>query len=638
MAQARKTSFNYIIPPQGRQLLDGGLNNKFERSVIQPNESPDCLNVIFGGGTAETRPGTTRINSTGAASAAFDGIFTRHTDTGASSLIAVLNASVYVLSGTAFVSLPSALSVFTAGALVGFSEFQNYVFMGNGGAAPYKYNGTNFTRHGIPMPSSNTLSLASGNSGGLTGDYRYKFSYVNSALVEGDVSSATATFTAAAATISVTSIPTAAASLGIIARRLYRTQAGGSSYALVTSIGNNTDTSYSDTVADGSLTTAAPTDQGEPPNYQVVKYHAGRLFVNDPANPNYIVWSEVDNPYVFKADSFIKIGDATSDLVVTFEPYDQHLVVFCRNSVFILYMPSTDDADWVLLRTRSPYGCRSPFGVAAERNRLIFAATEADRFVGFAELQGAALTTDATLLTDAVMGSDLVSQQIEPDIALVPSTMVPKIVMQVYKSKVWIALAYGANQTTNNRVYIYDFSIANLQKRKASWAPQSGIAASMFCIYSSTITWGSATTSGLALKGDQTAYNDDGSAINSYWWGAEVSGLKGHEGYFKNWRRVTLLVEKYGAYFMQLRYRLDSDLSTLGNTQDIDLSPGGSTWGSMIWGSANWSVGQKMEDEKVDLGQSPGERIQVGFSNKNTVNQGFKVHGLTIEYDLRGQR
>ncbi|MGE3840036.1 MAG: hypothetical protein AB7I50_00470 [Vicinamibacterales bacterium] len=54
----------------------------------------------------------------------------------------------------------------------------------------------------------------------------------------------------------VTSIPTGPT--GTVARRIYRTKAGGSEYFLVGTIGDNTTTSYTDRVFDDYLTTGAP--------------------------------------------------------------------------------------------------------------------------------------------------------------------------------------------------------------------------------------------------------------------------------------------------------------------------------------------------------------------------------------------
>jgi hypothetical protein len=262
------SQFRRIYPGQGRVLFDGGKNNKFERSIIADNESPDCANVIFSNGAVETRQGVTKLNTTSVGTFVFDGLYTRRADDLAETMCAFAGGHMYTLGTTTFTTVPSAQSVFTAGVRVGATQYENHLFIGNGGVIPYKYNGTDFTRHGV-YPPATTSTVSSQTTGGLTGDYRYKVTYVNSMSVEGDVGPVTATFTAAAATLRLASIPVAPQSWGVSSRRIYRTEAGGSTFKRLTTIADNSTTTYDDNNADAALGTAAPTDNGVPPKYSV---------------------------------------------------------------------------------------------------------------------------------------------------------------------------------------------------------------------------------------------------------------------------------------------------------------------------------------------------------------------------------
>jgi hypothetical protein len=86
-----------------------------------------------------------------------------------------------------------------------------------------------------------------------------------------------------------------------------------------------------------------------------------------------------------------------------------------------------------------------------------------------------------------------------------------------------------------------------------------------------------------------------------------------------------------------MRYRTDSDLG-VGNQKLIDLTPGGSLWGSFTWGTDTWDVGRQEKDIRQSFGQLRGKRIQLKFSNLNTLNQKFKVIGLNFVYNLKGLR
>jgi hypothetical protein len=218
------SQFRRIYPDIGTKkiLLDGGLNNKFEKSLLQDNESPDVLNCVFENGSAGTRGGTSKLNTAAAATFAFDGLYTRVDKTGAETMVGWVGGSLYALNATTFVTVPSAQSVFTAGVRVGADHAENYLFMGNGGSIPGKWNGSEWTRHGV-YPATATAAAASQATGPLSGTYQYKYTYVNTGLVESDVSPVMSTFTGALATIRVT-VAVAPTSFGVNARKVYRTE------------------------------------------------------------------------------------------------------------------------------------------------------------------------------------------------------------------------------------------------------------------------------------------------------------------------------------------------------------------------------------------------------------------------------
>jgi photosystem II stability/assembly factor-like uncharacterized protein len=74
-------------------------------------------------------------------------------------MIAFAGGSAWTLAGTTFSTIASAQSVFTAGFRVAAAEYQQHMFIGNGGVVPYKYNGTAFHRHGVyPPTTTSTVS------------------------------------------------------------------------------------------------------------------------------------------------------------------------------------------------------------------------------------------------------------------------------------------------------------------------------------------------------------------------------------------------------------------------------------------------------------------------------------------------
>jgi hypothetical protein len=636
------SQFRRVYPGKGRILFDGGMNNKFERSIILDNESPDCLNVVFSNGAVETREGTTKLNTAAVGSFVFDGLYTRRADDNSETMVAFAGGHMFTLAGTSFSTVPSAQSVFTAGFRVATTQYENKMFMGNGGVIPYKWDGTYFTRHGVypPTATASAGSAATGAALASGSSYTYKFTYVNSFSVEGDLGPATTHVVTvnSMGNVALTSIPVAPQSFGISARRIYRTEAGGSTFKRVTEIANNTTTTYDDAVLDGSLGVTAPSDNGVPPNYSVCIYHQNRLWVNDPANPNYAWYSELGEPYTFQSTNFRKFGDASSDLVKGFSIQDNSVVIHTERGAGLVYMPSTDDSTWVDVKIKTPYGTKSPFGVVNFNGKQLYPAMENDKFIGFAALSGAAVDPSSTLLTVSNAGSDLKTDRIETDMFDVVETYVGNISGIIYKNKAYLSLTYGSGSTTNNRIYVMDFSISNLAKtQKEAWVPWTGLNAAQFTIYGGNLYYASSTATGFVYRMEAGVYSDDGAAINSYYWTKEFSGADSEYNDFKDFRYVNLLVENSGDWFMNFAYRVDSD-SGDGSTQQLDLDPGSSLWGTMVWGSDTWGGGSDQEENRIYLATARGKRIQFKFSNQNTAGQKFKVHGLSFAYNLKGYR
>ena len=634
-----KSPFQQIYPTNGRTTMDGGLNNKFDRDGILDNESADCLNVIFDEGSVETRGGTSLLNTASVGSYVCDGLFTKHESTGAESMVAWFGGTLWALSGTSFSTVPSGQSIFTAGQRVGAAEYEDYIFFGNGGSIPMKYRDGELTRHGVYAPTTAPVVATAATGTVLTGDYQYKVTYVNSNLVESDVSDASSTITVASQNVALTSIPVAPTSFGVESRRLYRTEAGGTSFLRLATLSDNTTTTYDDGIADGDLGVSAPSDQGVPPNYKVIVYHQGRMFVIDPSDA-LVKYSEVGNPYVFKALSFRRIGDTTGDIPETLAVYDNAIIVGCKRSTHMVYMPDTDDANWINVRIITPYGSKSPFAMFKYNNKVMFAATEeaGSNFVGFAAIQGNAVEPDVTLLTRSTLGSDLKSNKITNEVADYKDSLAGDFTAIVHKERAYITTAKGSSATENNRILFFDFSIENLgKKQKFAWSPWNGISAADFTVYDDTLYYGSSEDVGQVFEMNTSSYNDNGTAIDSYYWTKEFSGIKGQENWVKDFRWLNLFYELSGQWFMNYIIRVDSDKGSGAGSQ-LDLDPGGSTWGAMLWGNDPWDAGMQEFENKISIGTYRGKRVQFQFNNQNTAGQKFKVLGLNLTYNLRGRR
>lgn len=634
----------------GRQQIDGGLNDKYAASIIENNESPDVLNVIYTAGAVETRQGVTKLNTTACGSFACDGIYSYRRSDGAESMCVFFGDLMYTLSGTTFYTVPSAQSVFTHGSRIASEQLENYIFFCNGNTSPYKYNGY-FTRHGNVAPTQ-TAAVASNGVGALTasGNYLYKYTYVNTNVVEGNVSPLSSTFVISTTSgqNTVSSIQTAPVSYGANNVYLYRTKANTTTPFYRIATFTNGTTTFNDNVGDTSLTIQGPTDNAGPPNYNSICYGEGRLFCNDTAFPNYVRYSNAGDPYTFPTTNFVTVGDNTSDLVKAVYYYNKSIMICCEKSIWFLYLVDGTAANWIgPFRSTSPYGTKSAFGLFMYDNKVCFPAMYNQQFVGFAAVSGNVLDTSRTVLTVSSAGSDLKSDRIEPDMYSVQTGYVQNISATVYRKKAWIAVTYGSSATTNNRVYQMDFSQSTLKPNQpVTWAPftfaGTGPTPAQFVIYSGSLYYGSSVLTGFVYKAESGVYSDDGVAINSYAYTKEYScESEDPEGsdtaLVKDFRYVNMLAEASGNYYMNFSYRVDSDTG-VGVSQQVLLNPGGSSWGSLLWGTGLWGGVRTQIEPRIYLSNARGRRIQFKFDNQNVAGQKFKVTGFNMLYNLKGYR
>lgn len=110
-------------------------------------------------------------------------------------------------------------------------------------------------RVGCPDPATSCTAADSGTPGNPSGSYQYLITYVNS-FGESEPSPRSPAVAVTTNQISLTAIPTADAAAIVTARRIYRNQDGGTVWYLVATLSDNTTTTYTDNVADASLTTA----------------------------------------------------------------------------------------------------------------------------------------------------------------------------------------------------------------------------------------------------------------------------------------------------------------------------------------------------------------------------------------------
>jgi len=137
----------------------------------------------------------------------------------------------------------------------------------------------NFTSVTAPTACTAALIETAGNVD--AGTHKYKVTYVND-TGETTVGSSSNTVTADGThkQVSLTSIPTSSAS-SVTARKLHRTKAGGSTYYYLATIYDNTTTTYTDNIADSSLTATSARSNT---TFGKIKVNGGVIMTADTSN------------------------------------------------------------------------------------------------------------------------------------------------------------------------------------------------------------------------------------------------------------------------------------------------------------------------------------------------------------------
>ena len=633
---AKYQQFQITVP-----VLDGGLNTKNTPPTLPMNESPDLNDVVFDDyGAVGTRNGTLLLNTAAIASASIDMLESYVQNDGTRMLLAGCASGIHALSGTTFAPVTESTGLYTAGVAIHYAQQNNVMFFQNGTQRPYKYNGTEFTNAGNSAPTG-TVSLVCGAAGTLTGSYDYAFTAVNSYAAQSDYAVLAASLTVAAGEIILTDIPTWPASSGVNTVNLYRNTAGASGvYWLVTAISNGV-SAYTDNNSDSTLVIEAPDDQGQMPTVKYMVSYKERIFcAGNATNPMRLYFSKATEPEVFPSTNYIDVGTGDGLPIKALAVYSNSIVVHKNDgkgqgTIYLLYLPdSTDVSDasnWYLFKAPAAFGAVSHKAQAFFSNLLGYI----NRY-GFYAFSGQDIAASAADSSVGKFLTDSHTFKIEPDVFDINESLIEGCAAIQYKNKIWLAVPKGSTSTANNYVYQYDFVRASSESRQiGAWGRFDSLNINDFTVHDGELYGGSSLEDGFVYKLD-TGTSDNGSAIDSYYKTAEISGLPEHRDHTKVWRYVFLTVDTPGNWNMSMNYIVDARNES-GTLVSVNLDDQGNDWGSMVWGSDIWGGELTRDRKRIILKNAVSKTIQLKFST-NTADQYWKVHEIQFVYNLRSRR
>jgi len=254
-----------------------------------------------------------------------------------------------------FLDSPSTIYTgLTAGKKCTFGILNDKLFISNGFNYPLVYDGTYVKEMGAP--TAKDLLVA----GGLTGAYYYAMTYVIDG-VEIILGTKSNTITVSSKSIDL-DLPVGIATC--TSRKIYRTEAGGSTLKLLTTINDNTTTTYQDNTADGSLGANIPSTNSSCPTPQFITVKDEKIIGAVNANrPNYLYVTEFEVEVFFNTSGVYDVsgvGNDNSPLTGLIEDYNQ-IVVFSERHI---YLADTSGLTTSVKQTTSNVGCIDGFSIA----------------------------------------------------------------------------------------------------------------------------------------------------------------------------------------------------------------------------------------------------------------------------------
>jgi len=214
----------------------------------------------------------------------------------------------------------------------GINPPQVYDIATNYGGVSYSFTTAKTKNMGAQAPVT-TPTVATPTAGGSVpvGTHRYQvtFMYYDSEESNGSPISATETTTSGFQTIPLTNIPIGG--YGVTARNIYRDNNGDNNFLLVTTISDNTTTSFNDNIAQGSTPTPIPQFNNIPPTFGKCALWLDSIFIAPSGETNLVRYSNSGSPDIFDPANFITCQ--SDDVVSALSVYNGKLYVFGLHSV-----------------------------------------------------------------------------------------------------------------------------------------------------------------------------------------------------------------------------------------------------------------------------------------------------------------
>lgn len=425
----------------------GGLNTRDLDTIIRDNELSDVANFNFNKrGALKVRMGFTKFGNTALGSFDVKSVGGYYKVGSSVEIIATGSTIISKVTSTSKTDIKTELT--GDGLIFDLHQYMNHYYMANGTDPVQVYDGTSVWDIGYPIPTSNCSAAQDGTTGGLEAKtYKYKITHYYSDGESNCCADITSQLAVAGKSIALSSIPIGGAR--VTQRKIYRTVGDGSTYKLLTTINNNTATTYLDSIADSGLGADMDTDNEIPPVCHYAVNHKGRLWLaGDPNHPSRLYYSKALHPEAFPALYYWDVGEDDGTIITGLSINLGMLVIFKNYSTWIISgdLPVGTGADMTLINANPRVGCVSFKTMAHAGNDLLFLSPN----LGVQRLHRVILATTETMDVEAL------SDKIDTTIAGLADGYLQYACAEVFDHKYHLFVPDGVSQTSNNIALVLD--------------------------------------------------------------------------------------------------------------------------------------------------------------------------------------
>jgi hypothetical protein len=491
------------------KLMDfsGGLNTRDIDSKIREMELSDVRNFTYDRlGALTIRKGQTLITPTAWSADAIKSGLGYYKESADPEVIVSSGTSIAKINSTyGFTDIKTGLT--GDGLFTDMHQFMNKLFMSNGTDVGQVYNGTAVHNIGYPIPTSNCTAAQDATAGGLEAKtYKYKVTYYYEDGESNECAATTSQLAVVDESIALSSIPVSADSR-VTARYIYRTIGDGETYKLLTTLSDNTTTTYLDSLADSSLGADIETDNNTPPLYDFCVNHKGRLWF---AIGTTLWYSKALHPEAVPLSYYWDIGKQDGDEITAIKVNLGSLVIFKKYSTWVISgdIPTGTTADMVLQQVNPTLGCINSNTIAHAGNDLLFLAPN----LGVFRLHRIILST-----TDS-MDAQSISDKITTTIANLNKTYLELAAAESYNHKYYLCVP-SATAEENDICLVLDLRNMNPEnERTIRWTIYNNYTFSNLMLYlddTGEHLYGLSNTNGYVYELEKGT-NDNGALIEAY--------------------------------------------------------------------------------------------------------------------------